>query len=80
MTVVDINQRSRRVMIQQTLWALVNAEQVRSDPEQILKIAGRLGEVSDAHRYAHRDIDDELLLLAASVLALVERHQAEKAA
>ena len=70
--VTDIHRNARRNMLNAAVWSLVDTERVEPDHDRLITLGARLGEVCDAWRFGHRDLDGELLKLAATALAFVE--------
>lgn len=66
--------RSGRAVIFAGVGSLMDTERDGTDEERIVYLGSRLGEVCDAWRYGNTDIDGELMLLAATALAMVEAH------
>lgn len=76
----DINEYSRRAMLNAALWSLVGTERDEPDHDRIVTLGDRFGDVCAAWRFGHKDIDGELLQLAATALAMVASHSRDDAA
>lgn len=71
-----------RGMLSAHLWMLADQERpdIRSDADRLARLTERLGDVASAYLHGHRDIDGEVMLLAATALSWLEAHVTDGAA